>query len=184
MIALNRPETSQDYETCGYVLPGVDVKISPNTGTLMVRGQNITQGYLGMDNTIERPTNRFEGEWFLTDDVMEIESNGRLVFRTRWNDRVKMPNGKFIDLGNLEKTLEDMVFIRQAVAEVHPEQGLIVSVYLDPLVGIAYTTKHLHSLMIHHLQRKGFQSYELPRRVLRRFEPFRDMTLKMEPKRK
>jgi long-chain acyl-CoA synthetase len=86
-------------EGVGHPVGAQEVKIGPE-GEVRVRGPNVTPGYLG------RPREeQFEGEWFRTGDVGEIDAKGRLQIRGRLKDVIVTPEGEKAHSEDVEEAL-------------------------------------------------------------------------------
>ena len=74
IVTLNHPFHTRKG-TVGKPIAGVQVKISED-GEILVRGDNVTSGYLNADAESARS---FEDGWFHTGDIGALDEAGRLV---------------------------------------------------------------------------------------------------------
>jgi long-chain acyl-CoA synthetase len=125
VIALNN---LHDYKlgTVGKPLPNVECRIAPD-GELLVRGPSIFKRYWQNPAETERA---FEGEWFKTGDIGEIEADGFLKITDRKKDLLKTSGGKFIAPQPIENRLKDNVLI--AYAAVIGDRRKFASVIIVP----------------------------------------------------
>ncbi|HVX20245.1 MAG TPA: AMP-binding protein [Acidimicrobiales bacterium] len=95
--------------TVGLPLPGVDVRVDAD-GALWVRGPSVFDGYW------ERPdatAGAFDGGWFRTGDVVEVDADGYLAVRGRQSDLI-ISGGYNV----YPAEVEDVLLAHPAVAEV------------------------------------------------------------------
>lgn len=144
VIALNNP-SGYKLGTVGRVLPNIEVKIAED-GEILVKGPSVFKGYWNMP---EETKNAFEGEWFKTGDVGEIDPDGFLIITDRKKDLIKTSGGKFIAPQPIESSLKANALISEAA--VIGERRRFPSVVIAPSLpvleewaranGIAYATK-------------------------------------------
>ncbi len=72
IVSLNHP-FSASKGSVGKAIAGVEVKIAED-GEILVRGDNVTKGYFG---AAEATAEAFEGGWFHTGDIGEVDADGR-----------------------------------------------------------------------------------------------------------
>ena len=85
----------------GKPIGGVEVKIAPD-GEIMVRGDNVTSGYFQHP---EETARAFEGGWFHTGDIGELDAGGRLVIKGRKKEMIVTPQGLNVFPEDVEKAL-------------------------------------------------------------------------------
>jgi long-chain acyl-CoA synthetase len=96
--------------TVGKPLAGVNIKIADD-GEILVRGENVTRGYFaGPGET----TPAFEGEWFHTGDVGELDTDGHLQIRGRKKEMIVTPEGLKIFPQDVEKVLDRIPGVRES----------------------------------------------------------------------
>ena len=134
MISLSSEEDAIDPESgtsCGRLLDGVEAMDMDGRG-LCVRGPNLCKGYLGENNRVVWPSDRFtEDGWFITGDVVRFDESARLCFDHRDSGLWKLPNGKFIDPGFIETSvLRGVEGVEQAVVFIDDEDVLTVALFI------------------------------------------------------
>lgn len=101
VIAVNTPEQNQ-LGTVGKPLANVECRIAPD-GELLVRGPSIFNSY--WHNPAET-AKAFEGDWFKTGDIGDIDAEGFLTITDRKKDLIKTSGGKFIAPQPIEAKLK------------------------------------------------------------------------------
>jgi long-chain acyl-CoA synthetase len=96
--------------TVGAPIAGVDVKIAPD-GEILVRGENVTPGYFQAD---KETASAFEGGWFHTGDVGEMDKSGRLVVRGRKKEMIVTPEGLNVFPEDVEHVLNGLAGVRES----------------------------------------------------------------------
>ncbi|HEX7961255.1 MAG TPA: AMP-binding protein [Terriglobales bacterium] len=109
VIALNN---LRDYKlgTVGKPLPNIECRIAAD-GELLVRGPSIFEKYW---HNPEETTKAFEGDWFKTGDIGEIDADGFLKITDRKKDLLKTSGGKFIAPQPIENRLKDNALVGYA----------------------------------------------------------------------
>ncbi len=107
VVTLNHPFHAS-RGTVGKPLEGVEVKIAPD-GEILVRGDNVTSGYYqapGHDGRIAaEQAAAFEGGWFHTCDIGELDSAGRLLIKGRKKEMIVTPQGLNVFPEDVERSL-------------------------------------------------------------------------------
>jgi long-chain acyl-CoA synthetase len=101
VIAVNSP-VNHRIGTVGKILPNLEVRIAED-GEILVRGPSVFKGYW---NRQEETQNAFEGNWFKTGDIGEIDADGYLSVTDRKKDLIKTSGGKFIAPQPIENSLK------------------------------------------------------------------------------
>jgi long-chain acyl-CoA synthetase len=101
VIAVNTPEANR-LGTVGKPLANVECRIAPD-GELLVRGPSIFKSY--WQNPVET-AKAFEGDWFKTGDIGNIDADGFLSITDRKKDLIKTSGGKFIAPQPIEAKLK------------------------------------------------------------------------------
>lgn len=125
VIALNSP---QDHKlgTVGKPLSNVEVRIARD-GEILVRGPSVFSRYWSQpDDT----GGAFEGDWFKTGDVGNLDADGYLSVTDRKKDLIKTSGGKFIAPQPLENSLKHNPLIAEAV--VVGDRRKFASVLISP----------------------------------------------------
>jgi long-chain acyl-CoA synthetase len=110
VIAVNTPRAHK-LGTVGKPLPNVECRIAED-GELLVRGPSVFKGYW---NRPEETRDAFEGDWFKTGDIGNIDSEGFLSITDRKKDLIKTSGGKFIAPQPLENALKHNALVAEAV---------------------------------------------------------------------
>ena len=96
----------------GKILPGRELKLDPQTGEILVRGESIASGY--WQGKELKPVGGEEG-WFRTGDLGAIDEHGELVFKGRRKNVIVNPAGLNIHPEDLEAALRSQPEVRDAV---------------------------------------------------------------------
>lgn len=90
----------------------LETKISPEDGEIMLRGPNVTQGYL---NRPQATRDSWDSEgWFHTGDVGRVDEDGFLYITDRKKELVVTAGGKKIPPASVEGLFKRFPFISQA----------------------------------------------------------------------
>jgi long-chain acyl-CoA synthetase len=89
----------------GRALHGQEVRLGEG-GEVLVRGPNVTPGYLGMGQEA------FDGDWFRTGDVGTIDEGGRLRIRGRLKDVIVTPEGENVHPIDVEAVFAGLPGVR------------------------------------------------------------------------
>ncbi|HLH08281.1 MAG TPA: long-chain fatty acid--CoA ligase [Terriglobales bacterium] len=109
VIAVNTPNAHK-LGTVGIPLSNVEVRIAAD-GEVLVKGPSIFKGYW---NLPDETRNAFDGEWFKTGDIGNIDSEGFLSITDRKKDLIKTSGGKFIAPQPIESMLKSYPLIAEA----------------------------------------------------------------------
>jgi len=123
---VNRPN---DYKF-GYVgqtIEGVEQKIAED-GEICFKGDNVMQGYYKMP---EKTAETFNGEWLLTGDLGEIDSEGFLKVTGRKKDLIITAGGKNIAPSRIEGIIATSKYINQICVIGDQRKFLSALVTLD-----------------------------------------------------
>lgn len=96
----------------------VGEEIAGETGELLVRGPNVTDGYWGKPEATEKafvPAEDGGEPWFRTGDVVEIRPDGYIAFRERAKQLLKLSTGKMVPPGPLEDAFAENELIEQVM---------------------------------------------------------------------
>ena len=100
-----------DFNTVGTVMPGIEVKISPNN-EIMVKGETLFQGYYKKPLDTE---NVLKDGWYYTGDKGYLTDNGDLVMTDRIKDLMKTSVGKYISPQKIELLFVQDPYIEQII---------------------------------------------------------------------
>ena len=109
VIALNSPR-ARKLGSVGRPLSNVEVRIAAD-GELLVRGPSVFKGYWNM---AEESAAAFDGDWFKTGDIADLDADGFLFITDRKKDLIKTSGGKFIAPQPIENSLKSNRFIAEA----------------------------------------------------------------------
>ncbi len=114
----NRPDDIRPG-TLGRAVPGFDVRVCDEdggelprgeVGHLWVRGDSRAQGYW---QQIEKTRAAFQGDWYVSGDMISMDREGYVTYRGRADDMLKV-SGKWLS----PRELEDCLLRHPSVAEV------------------------------------------------------------------
>ena len=101
VIAVNQAEANK-LGTVGKPLENVQCRIAAD-GELLVRGPSVFKGYW---HNPEETANAFEGDWFKTGDIGNVDADGFLSITDRKKDLIKTSGGKFVAPQPIENKLK------------------------------------------------------------------------------
>ena len=111
LISLNHP-FKVGRRSIGKVLPGREMKLDPETGEILVRGNNVAQQY--WQGKELKPVTGEEG-WFRTGDLGAMDEEGNLYFKGRSKNVIVTPAGMKIYPEDLEQALRRQPEVRDCV---------------------------------------------------------------------
>src|SRR5262249_53653069 len=97
--------------TVGKPLANVEVRIADD-GEILVRGPSVFKGYWKRPDETEKV---FDGDWFKTGDIGNLDEDGFLSVTDRKKDLIKTSGGKFIAPQPLENSLKHHAMVAEAV---------------------------------------------------------------------
>ncbi len=107
---VNRP-THRKIGTVGPPFVQVDVKIDPVDGEIMMRGPNVTSGYL---NRAQATAEAWDSEgWFHTGDIGSLDQEGFLTITDRKKELIVTAGGKKIPPQSIEGQFKRVPYISQ-----------------------------------------------------------------------
>jgi long-chain acyl-CoA synthetase len=109
VIAVNNPKEHK-IGSVGKPLPNLEVRIAAD-GEILVHGPSVFHGYW---NRPVETANAFEGEWFKTGDIGNLDSDGYLFITDRKKDLIKTSGGKFIAPQPIEASLKNHELVSEA----------------------------------------------------------------------
>lgn len=110
---VNRPD-SFAFGTVGKPLDGVEVKIAPSDGEVLIRGRGIMRGYHNLADATGEALD--EEGWLRTGDIGELDEQGRLAITDRKKDLIKTSGGKYVAPQKLEGSLKALCpYVSQVV---------------------------------------------------------------------
>jgi long-chain acyl-CoA synthetase len=109
LIAINSPGQNK-IGSVGRPLSNVEVRTADD-GEILVRGPNVLQGYWRMP---EETQDSFDGDWFKTGDIGNIDADGFLTVTDRKKNLIKTSGGKFIAPQPIENSLKRNPLVAEA----------------------------------------------------------------------
>jgi long-chain acyl-CoA synthetase len=111
LISLNHP-FKVGRRSIGKVLPGREMKLDPETGEILVRGENVARQY--WQGKERKPVTGEEG-WFRTGDLGTMDEEGNLYFKGRSKNVIVTPAGLKVYPEDLEQALRKQPQVRDCV---------------------------------------------------------------------
>ena len=100
------------FGTVGRAMPGVEIRIAPEDGEILVRGPNVFREYW---RNPEATAETLVDGWLRTGDIGELDDEGFLKISGRKKDIIITAGGKNLTPANLENDLKQSRFISQAM---------------------------------------------------------------------
>jgi long-chain acyl-CoA synthetase len=101
------------FGSVGRPAPGVEVRIAPDDGEILMRGPNIFRGYWRNEEATREVLD--EEGWMHTGDLGTIDDDGYVFITGRKKDIIITAGGKNLTPANIENDLKQSPFISQAV---------------------------------------------------------------------
>ena len=115
--------------TIGRATDGVEVRVDPQTGELLMRGRNVFMGYL---NQPEKTAETIDQDgWLHTGDVGTMDADGHFRITDRMKDIIITAGGKNITPSELENELKFSPYITDAVVIGDKRPYLTVIIMID-----------------------------------------------------
>jgi len=115
--------------TIGRATDGVEVRVDPQTGELLMRGRNVFMGYL---NQPEKTAETIDKDgWLHTGDVGSMDEDGYFRITDRMKDIIITAGGKNITPSELENELKFSPYITDAVVIGDKRPYLVVIIMID-----------------------------------------------------
>ena len=111
IVTLNHP-FSTSKGSVGKPIAGVDIRIAPD-GEILVRGENVTTGYYGAPQATDAA---FEGGWFHTGDIGQLDEAGRLFIRGRKKEMIVTPEGLNVFPEDVERAVNAVAGVKESAA--------------------------------------------------------------------
>jgi long-chain acyl-CoA synthetase len=118
IVTLNHPLRAK-RGAVGKPIAGVEVKIADD-GEILVRGENVTTGYYRAPDATREA---FEGGWFHTGDIGEIDAEGQLLIRGRKKEMIVTPEGLNVFPEDVERVLNEQPGVKDSAVVGAPVPG-------------------------------------------------------------
>ncbi len=111
VLTCNRFEKNSFYlGTVGMPIPGVEIKLDPDTGEVLAKGDNVFKGYY---NNPEWTKDAFDKDgWFRTGDIGVMVEGKFLKITDRLKEVFKTSGGKFVAPLPIENKMKESWFIK------------------------------------------------------------------------
>lgn len=126
-VSIGRPNNLRIGKV-GLMLPGTGIKIA-NDGEILLRGNNILRGYW---RNPEATAAAFDGEWFKSGDIGEIDEDGFISITGRKKELIVTAGGKNIAPAALEDPLRANPLVGQAIVIGDQRPFVSALISLDP----------------------------------------------------
>jgi long-chain acyl-CoA synthetase len=113
-----RPGDS-NLASVGKAIRDVEVRIAPD-GEILARGPNITPGYWQNEKATAEA---FEGDWYRTGDLGEVDAAGYLYLRGRKKNLIVLANGQNVFPEDIEAVLVQQPGVKDAIVVGLPRGG-------------------------------------------------------------
>ena len=100
------------FGTVGRAMPGVEIRIAPQDGEILMRGPNVFREYW---RNPEATAEALVDGWLHTGDLGTLDEDGFLTISGRKKDIIITAGGKNLTPANLENDLKQSRFISQAI---------------------------------------------------------------------
>ena len=164
IVSLNHP-FSASKGSVGKAISGVEVKIAAD-GEILVRGDNVTTGYFG---AAEATAQAFEGGWFHTGDIGDVDAEGRMFIRGRKKEMIVTPEGLNVFPEDVERVVAALPGVGEvAVVGVRSgsDERVHAVVVIEPGVDPQSLVRQANQALLDHQKIRGISAWpgqELPR---------------------
>lgn len=110
VLTINTPQAKR-LGSVGKTLPGVQVRLDPQSHEILARGPNVFSGYFQDE---ERTQQAFSDGWYRTGDVGEFDAEGFLYITGREASRIVLPGGEKVYPEDIENKLNAHPLIRES----------------------------------------------------------------------
>jgi long-chain acyl-CoA synthetase len=126
-VSIGRPDKLKIGKV-GLMLPGTGIKIADD-GEILLRGNNVLRGYWRNPAATAAV---FEGDWFKSGDIGEIDEDGFISITGRKKELIVTAGGKNVAPAALEDPLRANPLVAQAVVIGDQRRFVSAVVSLDP----------------------------------------------------
>ncbi|HSI92770.1 MAG TPA: long-chain fatty acid--CoA ligase [Jiangellaceae bacterium] len=141
--AVNTPSQLR-IGTVGKPLPGVEIRI--DDGEVLVKGGNVFAGYHNREDS------DFDGEWYRTGDLGELDDDGYLTLKDRKKELIVTASGKNVVPTPLEEQVADHDLVAQAMLVGDQKKFVAALITLDDDGLREFAERHKLSGDIHELR--------------------------------
>ena len=118
--------------SCGKVVDRMEIRVKSDDpavtpGVLWVKGDNVTKGYYKND---EATRASFDGKWFNTGDICNVDADGFIYIRGRDKNMILGPSGQNIYPEEIEQKLNNMPYVSESLA-VDEDHKIVALIYPD-----------------------------------------------------
>lgn len=144
MLVSNPYDEERRAGTVGFPLPGVELRLAPDSGEVMVRGPNVFAGYWRRPEATEEAFD--QDGWFRTGDLGEFDEDGYLRLRGRAKELV-ISGGLNVYPREVEDALRSHPDVDDVAITGTPneEWGELVTAWVIPTPGKTPNLKDLRS---------------------------------------
>jgi len=169
VVTLNHPFRASKG-TVGTPIGGVEVRIAED-GEILVRGENVTQGYYRPDGNAGPVENEsaFRDGWFHTGDIGELDAAGRLLIKGRKKEMIVTPQGLNVFPEDVERALAAQAGVRDAAVvgiKIDGEERIHAVLVVQPGTDIDAVVRGANATLEDHQRVWGWSVWpdaELPR---------------------
>lgn len=126
-VSIGRPQNLKIGKV-GIMLPGTGIRIAED-GEILLRGNNILRGYW---RNPDATAAAFEGEWFKSGDIGEIDEDGFISITGRKKELIVTAGGKNVAPAALEDPLRANPLVGQAIVVGDQRPFVSALISLDP----------------------------------------------------
>lgn len=182
MIAFTRPgERKVGY--CGRLLKGLELKLSEESGELLVKGPNVMKGYY---NRLEETAQIIRNGWLHTGDIGELHNKFGLKITGRIKEIIVTSNGKNINPVEIENMItQSSVAIKEMAVVLHddmiqaiiyPDMSVVRSntgVSIEETIRPEIEQYNRSAMSYKRIKRFHIISHELPKTRLEKIQRFK-----------
>jgi long-chain acyl-CoA synthetase len=126
-IATNVPNHSR-LGSVGQPFVGVESRIDPASGEILIRGPNVAAGYW---NNEQETARSWTDGWYHTHDIGSVDEDGFLYIADRLDNILVLQNGENVSATELEVRFAEIPYVDSAVVLGHQRPDLIALVTLN-----------------------------------------------------
>jgi len=127
-----------NLDSCGSVMPGVDVKIGDNK-EILVKGGTIFKGYY---NKPEETAKALKDGWYFTGDEGKLLPDNMLLMTDRINDLFKTSVGKFVSPQRVELLISQNKYVEQIIV-FGDDRKYICALIVPSVENLTWETKKM-----------------------------------------